>query len=421
MDLQQAARMIEWLDEERRRDKNTIALLEERLAQQQELMTQMERRLDGLEGEQSTMRSSFIPVSREQEITDQLRTEFQQMLEGVESKRLTAEREAERRADIARESVARMVRDLEDRTEAVERAIEELPAARVERDRVASALAAVQQRMEDLTKKFEEPERRITFLEEQRRQDARRISDIQSEMPEIQKQVDSTLPKIEALEGMVLRNEKRLIEIQTAERDRRDEMQQFIDQQTLLLQQRDQQVAELTKSFGSYDEDMRRYVERFENWAETHRQMRKVLEDFERIAERLGRRINEVAEMQRLSEERFRQEWNDWIADDQKRWKQFTLTNDEAWRNHEKQLSQVRESIESVQSAVTPLKNSVDRMWQLERARAELYRDRYQALLLEYDQVERTTPVAAAGNTSSAAASSPPSSPGINGHSGDNS
>ncbi len=391
MDLAQAARMIEWLDEERRRDRSTIAALEERLAQQADLIDQMARRQAALENEQSTLRTSFLPIGREDEISNQLRMEFQQLLEGVESKRLMAEREAERRADIARESVARMVRDVADRTEALERAVEELPAARVERDRVASALAAVQQRMEDLNKKFEEPERRITFLEEQRRQDARRISDVQSEMPEMQKQVDALRPKLEAIEAMVLRNEKRILELQSAERERREEMQQFIDQQGLLLQQRDQQVTELTKRFGAYDEDMKRYMERFESWSETHRQMKKVMDDFERIAERLGRRINEVAEMQRLSEERFRQEWNDWIADDQKRWKQFTLTNDEAWRNHDKQLEQFRQSVAKAQTAVDPLKNSIDRLWQLERARAALYRERYQAMLLEYDQVERTT------------------------------
>jgi chromosome segregation ATPase len=393
MDLAQAARMIEWLDEERRRDRGNIALLEERIVQQEEIITQLERRLNGLEGEQSTMRTAFLPAGREAEISEQLRVEFQQLIEAIESKRLMAEREAERRADIGRESIARMVRDLEDRTVTLERAVEELPAARVERDRVASALAAVQQRVEDLAKKFEEPERRITFLEEQRRQDSRRISDIQSEIPDIQKQVDAVRPKTEAIESMVLRNEKRIMDVQTAERDRREEIQQFIDQQTLLLQQRDQQVAELTKSFGSYDDDMRRYVERFEAWAETHRQMKKIVDDFERIGERLGRRINEVAEMQRLSEERFRQEWNDWIADDQKRWKQFTLTNDEAWRNHDKQLSQYRQNLEALQAALEPVKSSIDRMWQLERARAQLYRDRYQALLLEYDQVERPAPV----------------------------
>ncbi len=394
MDLQQAARMIEWLDEERRRDRGTIALLEERIAQQAETIIQLERRLNGLEGEQSSMRTAFVPVGRDTELAEQLRREFQQLIEEIESKRLMAEREVERRQDIGRESLARMIRDLADRTNALEKAIEELPAARVERDRVAAALAAVQQRVEDLAKKFEEPERRITFLEEQRRQDARRISDIQSELPELQKQLDAVRPKLDALEAMVLRNEKRILEVQSAERDRREEMQQFIDQQTLLLQQRDQQVAELAKSFGTYDEDMRRYVERFESWAETHRQMKKLIDDFERIAERLGRRINEVAEMQRLSEERFRQEWNGWIADDQKRWKQFTLTNDEAWRNHDKQLEQFRRSVDLLQAAIEPLRNSIDRLWQLERARAELYRERYQALLLQYDQAEHPTPVA---------------------------
>ncbi len=393
MDLQQAARLIEWLDEERRRDKATIALLEERVAQQADAMIQLERRLNGLEGEQSVMRTSFLPTGRDSELAEQLRTEFQQLIGESESKRLMAEREVERRQDIGRESLARMIRDLGDRADALEKAIEELPAARVERDRVASALAAVQQRIEDQTKKLEEPERRITFLEEQRRQDARRLSDVQSELPEMQKQIDAVRPKLESLETMVLRNEKRILDAQAAERDRRAEMQQFIDQQTLLLQQRDQQVAELTKSFGTYDEDMRRYIERFESWAETHRQMKKVIDDFERIAERLGRRINEVGEMQRLSEERFRQEWNDWITDDQKRWKQFTLTNDEAWRNHDKQLDAFRRSVEALQTALDPLKNSIDRLWQLERARAELYRDRYQALLLQYDQVEHATPV----------------------------
>jgi chromosome segregation ATPase len=367
--------------------------LEERLSQQSDLITQMARHLDGMENEQSTMRSSFLPVGRETEISEQMRVEFRQLLEESESKRLVAEREAERRGDIARESIARMVRDLGDRADTLERVIEELPAARVERDRVAAALAAVQQRVEDLGKKFEEPERRITFLEEQRRQDSRRISDIQSEIPEVQKQIDATRPKLDSLESMVLRNEKRIMDVQGAERDRREEIQQFIDQQTLLLQQRDQQVAELAKSIGAYDEDMRRYIERFETWAETHRQMKKIVEDFERIAERLGRRINEVAEMQRLSEERFRQEWNDWIADDQKRWKQFTLTNDEAWRNHEKQLDQLRQSLDRVQSGLDPVRESIDRMWQLERARAQLYRERYQALLLQYDQVERPVPV----------------------------
>src|SRR5689334_20978488 len=98
MDLNQIARMIEWLDEERRRDKSTIAKLEERLFQQQEFIETLTRRLNGVEGDQSTMRAMFVPAGRDNEVMVQLRTEMQQMVESVEAKRIVAEREAERRA-----------------------------------------------------------------------------------------------------------------------------------------------------------------------------------------------------------------------------------------------------------------------------------------------------------------------------------
>ncbi len=386
MDLNQAARMIEWLDEERRRDKNMIAKLEERLQQQQDFMETLTRRMGGIENDQSSMRNAFLPVGRDGDILELIRGELHQQIEAVEAKRITAEREADRRSEVARDNFARPLRDVGERIEKLEHAVEELPAARVERDRFAGALAALQQRMEDVVKKFEEPERRLAFLEEQRRQDARRISETQTEMPELQKQIDALKPKMDLIEDMSLRNEKRVLDMQGLERERREQIQQFVDQQTLLLQQRDQKVEEVMRNVGQYDEDMRRNMERFETWAEAYRQMKKLIEDFERMGDRLERRINEVAEMQRLSEERFRQEWNSWNADDQKRWKQFTLTNDDTWRTHDKEFEQFRARLAEFGTQFPPITESLDRAWRLLRAQADLYRDRYQALLAEHDQ-----------------------------------
>ncbi|MBE2270883.1 MAG: hypothetical protein IAE80_21775, partial [Anaerolinea sp.] len=64
MDMNQAARMIEWLDEERRRDKATIATLQERLAQQQELVDTMLRRLSSVESDQSVIRGQVVSTGR---------------------------------------------------------------------------------------------------------------------------------------------------------------------------------------------------------------------------------------------------------------------------------------------------------------------------------------------------------------------
>ena len=385
MDTMQTARMIEWLDEERRRDKSTIAQLEERSTQQFELIDGLKRQLNGLENELASMRSQFMPVDRDKDIIERLRGEFDQVVEGLETKRLTAEREMDRRSEIARENLMVPIRKLEDRLNQTDEAVKEVLSYRAERDRVSAAIVAIQQRVEDLNKKTEEPERRISMLEEQRRQDTRRLSDIQSTMPEIHRALEQTGTRVELIEGLTKTNEKRIIDLGNSESERREEIQQFLDQQNLISQQRDMQIEEMRQRVNAYDDDMRRNLERFEAWAETHRQMRKIVEDFERIGERLERRINEVAEMQRLSEERFRSEWNDWIAEDQIRWKEFNVSNDDSWRTHGRELQDVRSTVRETVDTIIPLRRSIDRLWQLQRAQAELYRERYQSLLLEYD------------------------------------
>lgn len=391
MDINQAARMIEWLDEERRRDKAMIATLQERLAQQQEHVDALVRRINVLESDQTVLRQQFVPTGRDTEVIDQLRKEMQQLIESIEAKRLTAEREAERRTELMREALNRPVRELSEKLNKLERTTTELPAITIEKDRLAGIVAALQQRVEDLFKRFEEPDRRLAFLEEQRRQDARRLSEIDSDIPELRKMIDGIKPKITLLEDLALRNERRIQEVQSGDRDRREQIQQFIDQQTLLLQQRDQQIEDLLRRFGEQDNVMQQNIERFETWAEAYRDMKKIIDDFERIGERLERRINEVAEMQRLSEERFRQEWNDWRADDQKRWKQFTLSNDEVWRLHDKEFERFVARMAELEAMFPPLQDSINRLWNLERERAQLYRERYQSLLLEYDTVGGTT------------------------------
>ena len=65
MDINQAARMIEWLDEERRRDKATIATLEERLAQQQDTVTMLSKRINSMESDQTVIRTQISPSGRE--------------------------------------------------------------------------------------------------------------------------------------------------------------------------------------------------------------------------------------------------------------------------------------------------------------------------------------------------------------------
>ena len=391
MDVNQIAKMIEWLDEERRRDKQTIATLEERLTQQEDTISGFQRRINTVESDQTVMKETSGSITADGDLLEQIRSEMRQLLEGSEARRLTAEREAERRQELNREGLLRTIRDLQEQVEKMQRNIGAVTEAKTELNRMMDSLTALQQQTEGVAKRLDENDRRFASQEEQTRQNARRTNQLESELPEVRKQIDTVRPKVTLIEDLSLRNERRIQEVQNGDRERREQIQQFIDQQQLLVKQNEQKVEDVLKRFGQHDKAMQENIERFETWAAAYRDMKRLIDDFDRIGERLERRINEVSEMQRLSEERFRGEWNDWRDDDQKRWKQMRLSSDEVWRNHDKEFTQYVTRLESIESSFEPLADSLKRLWGLERERANLYRDRYQELLRQFDTAANTS------------------------------
>src|SRR5260221_2763788 len=113
MDINQVAKMIEWLDEERRRDKTIIAKLEEQLTQQEETVGGMTRRLNGIESDQSATRANIFASIRDGEMADYIRGTIQTIVDEVETKRLNAERENQRRADAAPDSLSKTLLELQ--------------------------------------------------------------------------------------------------------------------------------------------------------------------------------------------------------------------------------------------------------------------------------------------------------------------
>jgi undecaprenyl pyrophosphate synthase len=92
---------------------------------------------------------------------------------------------------------------------------------------------------------------------------------------------------------------------------------------------------------------------------ETHRSVKRSQEEFEEINDRFNRRINEITEMNRLAEERFRQEWVTFKADDQKRWTNYTLTREEEQREDERQITRILDRLVALEDISQELNDTV--------------------------------------------------------------
>jgi DNA repair exonuclease SbcCD ATPase subunit len=335
MENNQTERMVAWLDEERRKDKALIAKLEERSSTQAALLEEQARRIHSLDGELAAMRGTQLTIGTFDESMGRLRSEFLDALEQTRARREKVDEDLKRLREMDRDALTKALEAHQQ--DVINRLERELQPRKAEVERFSRVAQDLQTFADNLSKRLEDFERTLSFLEEQRRQDTRRISDINSELLELAKRMEEQVAKSTLLEELSRRNERAVEELSGTLLELKQERKQWMEQSALAEHQREQVMNDMVRRIDAFGEQMAGYGKQVEGWADTHRTMKKYIDDFERQTDRVERRLNEVTELQRLSEDRFRQEWEEFLQEDQKRWRQFTLNNEEAWRINEKQ------------------------------------------------------------------------------------
>jgi chromosome segregation ATPase len=352
MEPTQTTQMVSWLDEERRKDKALIVRLEERVAAQAALLEDLARRVQGQESDLGSVRSTAMTIGLFDESISRIRNELSSAITQFEGK--SADIELKRIHDLIREGTNKAIEDV--RQEVLARIEREQQPRRAEEERLSRVALELQNYADSLGKNMDEFQRSLTYLEEQRRQDSKRLTDVHSGSTESGKRIEGLQAKSELLEELARRNERSLTELSATILEMQQQRQTNQEQETITHQQREKLLSDTLKRI---EDSMASYTKQHENWAETSRTMKKNIQEFERIAERVERRFNEVSEMQRLSEERFRHEWDDFQQDDQKRFRQFTLTNEEAWRENSRLTKTMVEDIARLNEITSSLVEQV--------------------------------------------------------------
>jgi chromosome segregation ATPase len=347
MDIEQAAKTIQWLDDERRKDKQEITALQERVLSLAGENTGLHRKLQEMEASISNVNATVQRLSKIDSILDLYRKEMARQLEEIERRRTESEKEAERLRRIERDSVNKTLADLRKGLEGIPKLERTVSTRGDEEARVNRLIAELQLKVGEFNKHVDERNRAVTVLDESRRQDTKRIVDLQTEVVELRKRFDDNRGKLEILEDITRRTDVRLAEVFLAENDRKALQAHWIEAQSVVLTEQDRKMADVKAKVEAELHSIADYARRMDQHTENFRDMRRIVEEARQLVDIVERRVTESAEVQRLAEERFRQDWASFLADDQKRWTTHMLLRDEQWREHDrlnaKQIERVAE------------------------------------------------------------------------------
>jgi chromosome segregation ATPase len=371
MDIEQIIKQIDWLDEERRKDKTRLAALEERLSAIDSNVAPLANQIKELSSDLTRLTALISRMDHYEESVLQQRVETKQYFEELE-------RQSKKRDDESKQIRNTEMRAIDAGLGDIRKELESIPElkrsmkSRVEEEaRLARMIDEVRARLDVLRRSDEEYTRTYRLLDDGRRQDAKRMTDLQGEVSALRKRVDEDRGRIELLSNTARKIETRVNEFSTVETERREAIDSFLEKQALYQVERERVWKEWQARFEAIEAQTANVESNLQTLDATHRSVKRSQQTVDDLAQKIERRINEITEIQRLAEERFRQEWVTFKADDQKRWTNYTLTLEEQRNESSRQHEKLAEKMGHMDDTVLEIQDLIQQINEQEEKRLQ--------------------------------------------------
>ena len=351
MDFEQIVKRLQWLDEEHRKDKAAIIELEERIIAYEGNLDTLTKQVKPLEKQIAGLTPNTARIDQFEVILAKQREEMKTALDELDKKYQKREKEllAQRQKDL--EPFQKEIEQLKNSLTEIAPIKRELKARASAENRLQVEIDKLKPPIEEAKRAAEDATRVQRVFDENRKQDMKRIADLQGELTALRKRIDEARVKADSGVDTVRHLENRFKELLVSEAERKAAQAEFIEKQSIAHLDRER----IYKEWNENHADFEKQVEKLETQSlaleETLRSAKRAQDTYNELNTKLERRINEVTEMQRLAEDRLRQEWVTFKADDQKRWTGYTLSQDEGGKD-------VRKTIQKMEDRITALDES---------------------------------------------------------------
>ncbi|MEA3307984.1 MAG: hypothetical protein U9Q70_00545 [Chloroflexota bacterium] len=331
MELSQIEQMVRFLDEERKKDKVLISQLQERTEQQRLTVGVQAERIEKLQQQLDFAESDLRRTDNYPDMIDKAHRELVSDLETLKDKLRRQRTESDRLRQSEIETLVQGIGDLEKKLRVLPRYDEALQARAEGERKLQTRVQTIGIELRDLSTFTDDRLQSITYLEEQRRADARQLASLAGDVSALRTPLNELTVKNAHLEDSVRKLPGRVeeaINIAKSYDPRIEELRVADFKREQLLKRFTEQAAEM-------EETVTRIVERSQQYSLISNQIEQGMKGLESFRTRIERRQNEVTEMQRLTEERMKRQWEEWQTIFTKDWQKRQVTEADHWRRQD--------------------------------------------------------------------------------------
>jgi len=361
LDLNQAAQLLSWLDEEHRKDKALLMALQSQVDVHKAQLNEQSRQLQAIQASLSRIEGQLPKLNQLDNSLQSMRSEFGNLVAKQSSERDGLEEKHQQSERQEAEAIARIVRQVQDRVDALGTYENTITVLREEDAKLRSRLTEVFDQVSEIAKRLDMQQPRTAQLE----QDVGVFRDSIAEHRVASENLGNRLLQLKAeLDALGSRLETKVDQTQSALEELRERRRIEVDETRIRQQEQGRRIDELEQEVGGIRAPIGRWAVQIAEFAEEFERNRKTIYDLRELERTVRQQGKEMIELQRITAERQRTEMREW--QDQ----QVRVDEEQNARLARIEAANVRvmEALQKLEDSIaanqSTIQDSADELWQ---------------------------------------------------------
>ena len=205
----------------------------------------------------------------------------------------------------------------------------------------------------------------LNILQQEIRQNKKVLENITSDHDVFSRRNDEVRSRLDIINRDMKTYDSRLSEILATESERKQSYISFIEQQSIIKNERDHTWSEWTAQFEETISQVFKVLPELQN---QQAEMKKNKALFDEVSQKFDRRTNEITEMYRLMDDKFRKEWATFKTDLEKRWSNVSLILedkqgglDDKFLNINERIVEIEDDTQEMQDALILMSREIQK------------------------------------------------------------
>ena len=358
MEFEQIIKRLDYLEKQQRDMKDSLSSLKETLSSLDSSLGVLSKQMKTFGKQMTEVTPAAKRVEQFESMLTKQRSDILKLIDENEKARAKAEKETAKRVQSEISEVSKAVVQVKASFNPAELK-KQIKERGDENQRALNDIRDLRLAVEETQRGTGDVRHTLLANEESRKNDLKRISDIQGELTALRKRIDENRDKATIQSDSIRNVENKITDLLASELERKQAQTAFLEHHMVAQVDRDRGWKEWEEKFTAFQKGAEAMDVQVQKLDETLRSAKKAQDTYMELNNKLERRINEVTEMQRLAEERLRQEWISFKADDQKRWTGYSLSSEEAFRDLRKEALKSEERTVAMNDITQALRDQV--------------------------------------------------------------